>query len=389
MDLLRFQDELDAETRASLRQSVSRIDYPLMKRLFESTKSFDASKNASERKVSPVTSVRKAPELFELGQNLIRGGEAAAVTMAGGQGTRLGHKGPKGTYDIGLPSHRSLFELQCDSLRAAGGGTIIPWYIMTGEENHAATVAFFEKHGYFGYGKENIRFFRQGTLPLLNTDGEPFLSDKGTLCTGPDGNGGVFRAAAEQGVYEDMETRGVKYVFICGVDNAAVRMADPALLGLAKRSGSEIVSKSVAKRSPEEKAGVFCLMDGKPGVIEYSELPDELRYLRGDDGELVYNDANIIAHVFPLDVLKRISETGLPYHTAFKKMPYVDETGAVVVPEKENAYKYETFVFDAFAYCRDMTVMRVDRKEFSPVKNRTGQDSPETARAALEAQGIR
>lgn len=316
-----------------------------------------------------------------LGLELIAGGRTAAVTMAGGQGTRLGYSGPKGCFDIGVGM--SLFELQ--ARRIAALSPALPWYIMTSEENHGATEAFFAEHAFFGL--KNVSFFTQGMLPSVTPDGIPLLSGPDTLALSPDGNGGVFAALLEKGVLDDMRARGVEFVFFCGIDNALARVCDPLFLGFAKASGLEGASKSVLKTDPEEKAGAFCLRNGKPGIIEYSELPPELRYARDASGALCYGDANIVAHIITLSALRRICGQGLPLHAAYKKVPYFDGSGKVE-PASPNACKLEAFIFDAFSRLDGMAVMRVEReREFAPVKNLTGADSPETAMALIGRLG--
>ena len=265
----------------------------------------------------------------------------------------------------------------------------IPWYIMTSTENNAQTVAFFEENNYFGYPKEDVMFFIQGMLPIVDSKtGKILLRGKGEVALGADGHGGVFKAMKTSGALADMEQRGIQYVFLCGIDNVLVQMANPLFVGFAIDEETDCASKGIIKRDPYEKAGVFCYNNGKPAVVEYTELNDELRFATDDKGEYKYGDINILNYVFKFDVLNRIANMGLPYHTAFKKAPYVDADGNVVKPEKENGYKFETFIFDAFSQLANMSVLRgVREEEFAPVKNKDGEDSPETAKALLMAAG--
>ncbi len=317
-------------------------------------------------------------DVYDLGLSLIEKGEVAVVTMAGGQGTRLGYSGPKGCYDIGIGM--SLFELQ--ARRIAALSPDIPWYIMTSEENNAATAEFFAQKDNFGLA--NVTLFTQGMLPTLSLEGEPLLAAKDTLALNPDGNGGVFAALLKKGVLADIDRRGVKYVVFCGIDNALARMCEPLFVGFAAGSGLEGASKSVLKTDPEEKAGAFCRRDGKPGIIEYYELSPEMRYAKADDGSLLYGDANIVAHIITADALRRICGQGLPLHLATKKVPYFDGE-KTVEPDSPNACKLESFIFDAFSMLNGMAIMRVKREEeFAPVKNLTGADSPETALAMIK-----
>jgi len=386
--VLAFYDELDEESTVILLAQILSINFELMKRLYEHRN--DIPVDLGRDKFEPIESeilAEMPPERIEklraIGLAELKKGGLAVVTMAGGQGTRLGHDGPKGTYDIGLPSGKSLFELQCDQLKESREvtGVSIPWYIMTSTENNDATIKFFEEHDYFGYGRDNVVFFTQSMLPMLDEEGKLILADKGSIKEGADGHGGVFGSLKRKGCLDRMTKQGINWVFICGVDNCLMKLADPIFLGFAIESGCKAASKPVLKRDPYEKAGVFCRKNGRPYVIEYTEISDEMANLKDDKGNYVYGDAHILGNIFRLDFLKEIADVGLPYHTAFKKAPYIDADGNLVKPENPNAYKFEMFLFDAFAFLDDMALLRVKREdEFAPVKNKTGEDSPETAR---------
>lgn len=399
--LLDFIDTLPEDWAENLLEQIRSIDFELMEGLYCDAVESRENNLFAKREVSPIHSdslsameESTVKEYRETGMKVLSRGTAAAVTMAGGQGTRLGHSGPKGTFDIGLPSKKTLFHLQAERLTALSQqcGKWISWYIMTSHENHRETVQYFENNMYFGYPEEEINFFTQGRLPMLDTEGKILLKEKEEINFGPDGNGGVFLSLKKSGALEDMKKRGVRWVFICGVDNALVRMADPVFIGYAVHSNKAAASKSVRKKYPEERVGVFCRENGRPSMIEYTELPEEYVRKTGADGELLFGDANIIAHLFEMDVLLRIADRGLPYHTAFKKASYIDRRGTKVSPEEPNAYKFESFIFDAFQYLDDLAVLRVDRdREFAPVKNSTGEDSPENARKlmlAMEGEGV-
>lgn len=394
--LLTYVAELPETEANQLLDQVLSIDYAMSAKLFAEAEN-DSAAN-TELNVTPLPcseikkmSAEKIAALEVLGNQAIAANQVCAVTVAGGQGTRLGHNGPKGTYSIGLPSGRSLFQILCDKLIRlcnANKGRI-PWYIMTSTENNAQTVAFFEENNYFGYPKEDVMFFIQGMLPIVDSKtGKILLRGKGEVALGADGHGGVFKAMKTSGALADMEKRGIRYVFLCGIDNVLVQMASPLFIGFAIDEDTDCASKGIIKRDPYEKAGVFCYNNGSPAVIEYTELNDELRFATDDKGEYKYGDINILNYVFKFDVLNRIANMGLPYHTAFKKAPYVDAEGNVVKPEKENGYKFETFIFDAFSQLSNMSVLRgVREEEFAPVKNKEGEDSPATAKALLMAAG--
>lgn len=257
----------------------------------------------------------------------------------------------------------------------------IPWYIMTSKENNIQTVKFFEENNYFNYGKENIKFFIQSELPMLDENGKIILAAKGKVKKASDGHGGIFSAMIKQNVIEDMKNRGVKWVFINGVDNILAKMVDSIFLGLTIDKKMLAAGKSVVKCCPEERVGVFCKKNGKPSVVEYTEITKEMAEQTDNNGELKYGESHILCNLFNIQTIMQMSNGKFPYHIAYKKCDYINENGELVKVEKPNAYKFESFLFDAFSTLDDMLIMRVKREEeFSPVKNATGVDSPETAR---------
>ncbi|MBE7065767.1 MAG: UDPGP type 1 family protein [Ruminococcaceae bacterium] len=388
--LLSFYDELNDDVKAALLEQILNIDFELSCELYKNAG--QASDISEGGKVEPIGYKDKAllgedvlKVYAEKGNALMSDGRFAAVTMAGGQGTRLGHNGPKGTYDIGLPSHESLFAIQCRRLKTQSEkcGKTIPWYIMTSRENDAATKAFFEEHDYFGYDRDYIKFFVQSMLPMIDFDGKIVLESKGKIKEGADGHGGLFSAMIKNGIYDDMKAKGIKWIFVGGIDNVLLKLCDPAFLGFVDESGCGIGAKSLVKRDAREKVGVFCLMDGKPYVIEYTEVSDEMAEARDENGEFLYGDAHILCNMFNISAFEKMTGDfgGLPYHTAIKKTNFVNGDGEIVVPDKPNAYKFEAFIFDAFKYFDSMAILRVERsEEFAPVKNKDGEDSPATAR---------
>lgn len=318
--------------------------------------------------------------LRRTGLSFIKGGGFAAVTMAGGQGTRLGHNGPKGTYVLPVKNPRSLFQIQCEGLLKVSGeaGKQIPWFIMTSLENHDATVKYFKDNSFFGYDNGNVRFFPQNEIPVVDMQGR-LLVCGGRIVRAADGNGGIFAALSSSGNITVMEELGIKKVFVCGIDNALINMADPVFLGYALEKGKQITSKSVLKRSFDEKAGVFCRKNGRPAYIEYTEMPEDKARLTGSDGSFVFGDAGIVAYVYDIALLRQLAGKPLPYHPAYKKVPYDLPDGTPAEVREPNAVKFESFIFDSFEYAEDVAVMRADRrKEFAPIKNRTGEDSPES-----------
>ena len=385
--LLKFYDNLEKGKQEELLDQILETDFELLKKLYENINVQEEHKD----EITPIPYVDKSKMTEEelekyrkIGEEEIKKNKYAIVTMAGGQGTRLGHDGPKGTYDIGLPSHKSIFEIQNDILKEANEkyGVTIPWYIMTSNANDKDTKEFFEAHNYFGYPKsESSYFFVQGELPMIDENGKLIIDENGFIKEAADGHGGVFEAMAKGGVLDDMRKRGIEWVFIAAVDNVLVKMADPLLVGFAIKNGYQIASKTIPKNGPQERVGVFCKKDGMPYVIEYTEISEEMANARDENGELLYGESHVLLNLFNISTLEEIEKYKLPYHTAHKKSDYMDENGNMIKPEKPNAYKFETFLFDAFAKMPEIGLIRGKREEdFSPVKNAEGSDSPETAR---------
>ena len=387
--LLNNFDKLDDIHKERLLDEIENIDFELIQSLYESTN----KKHKKEAdKIEPMEYLDKFKlnekyKYYEnIGKKAIKEGKLAAVTMAGGQGTRLGHDGPKGTFDIGLDSHKSLFELLCDSLKEEGKkyDVTIPWFIMTSKENNADTIKFFEKHKYFGYQKDkNLFFFVQGELPMIDTEGKILLNEEGLIKQAADGHGGIYESLVKSKMTEKMKSMGIEWVFIGGVDNCLVKMVDPVLMGIAIDKEVTVACKSVVKADPHEKVGVFCKKNGRPNVIEYSEITDEMAEATDDNGELLYGESHILCNLFSVEAVERMGANPLPYHVAFKKATYMDKNGEIVVPDSPNAYKFEAFLFDAFGVVDEMAILRVKREEeFAPVKNAdsAGVDCPKTAR---------
>lgn len=270
----------------------------------------------------------------------------------------------------------------CETLKRANEkyNVSIPWYIMTSRENNEDTVQFFEKNNYFNYNKNDIKFFVQGELPMLSTSGKVLLNEQGTIKLAADGHGGVFESMFKNNVVDDMKKRNIEWIFIGPVDNPLAGMVDEVLIGLSEKQHSMSAGKSVIKANPSEKVGVFCLKNGKPSVIEYTEISEEMANRLDEKGGLAFGESHINCNMFNIKGIEKIGAEKLPYHVAYKKASYMDENGEIIIPEEPNAYKFESFIFDAFEKLDNMTILRVRREdEFAPVKNATGTDSPETA----------
>ena len=379
-ELVAKLESLTGEARTLLERDILSQDWEELKALYAEKSAASLEDNVSAD-LKPMPFKIAADDLRyeywkETGEILLGKGQVAAFLVAGGQGSRLGFDGPKGMFDIGLPSHKSLFQLQAERLLnlSAQVGHPIPWCIMTSPLNHEATVNFFTEHKFFGMDRDNIRFFEQGTICALDPNGKAVVDENNRLALVPDGNGGCFRALAQSGTLAWLAEKGVQYVFLYSVDNALCRICDPAFIGaLASEGRSMSASKVVPKAGPNEKVGIFALQNGKPGVVEYSDLPENYRDMTNADGSLTFDGGNIAIHLFKLSGLRKLQISRLPWHTARKTVCGI-----------EKCWKFEQFLFDAFPQLGSMLPFGVIREEeFSPVKNADGNDSPKTARTMI------
>jgi UDP-N-acetylglucosamine/UDP-N-acetylgalactosamine diphosphorylase len=396
--VFRFWNRLGPSERAKLLAQAEALDLPA---LLDAVRATRALREAAPPRLGPVAVERlpehggdpaRREEARRCGEELLAAGRVAVLVVAGGQGTRLGYDGPKGLFPIGPVSQRSLFELQAQKLRRlrARFGRPIPWYVMTSEATDAATHDHFARRGHFGLPASDVVFFVQGMVPSFDFEGRLILCEPGRIMESPDGHGGSLTALLHSGALDDMQRRGADLLFYYQVDNPLVRMADPVFLGLHAGAGAEMSCKVVRKRDALEKAGVVVRMNGRVGVVEYSELDPAQRDACDASGELVYWAGNTAIHAFALDFVRRVAsdpDRWLPFHAAEKAIPTVDAQGRTLAPSAPNGLKLERFVFDALPAARSVCVVETARSdEFSPVKNATGSDSPESSRRDLVAQ---
>lgn len=330
----------------------------------------------------------------EQAENLLRNGQVAAFTVAGGQGTRLGFDAPKGTFGISPVRGKSLFQLFAEAILGLQDkyGAEFSWYIMTSPLNDQDTRDFFEHNDNFGLKDDQVMFFPQGTLPAMDFDGKVLLAAPDELALSPDGHGGSLAALRNAGALDDMRERGITHISYFQVDNPLVHIFDPLFIGLHDLCESEMSSRCLIKTGPQEKLGNFCLVDGQIQVVEYSDMPAELAEAQTADGQLRFRAGSPAIHMLSRRFVERVTEGGLqlPIHRAVKKVPFVNDDDQVVTPSEPNAIKFETFVFDAIPQANNPLILEADRQEqFGPVKNRTGVDSVESCRELMSERAAR
>jgi UDP-N-acetylglucosamine/UDP-N-acetylgalactosamine diphosphorylase len=419
-----FWDQLSAAERTELAAQAAEIDLAEVDRLNRSLvfKSAGGGAKLDGLAPAPVTllpanggDAAAWAKARATGEAALRAGRVAAFTVAGGQGTRLGYDGPKGTFAVTPVKQKTLFQVFAEKIKAAGVryGKPLHWFIMTSHANHAQTEAFFAEHKYFGLEKSRVHFFRQGRMPAVNLDGKILLETKGTLAMSPDGHGGSLRALHRSGALDLMKSENIDTLSYFQVDNPLVRCIDAEFIGFHLEAKSDMSSKMVPKAYPEEKVGHFCLQDGKVIVVEYSDMPAAMQKETNPNGALRYSAGSIAIHVIDREFARRmaggsqLSDGGyslsggkpttptannaqpltraaapaLPFHRADKKIATVDAAGNPVKPDKANGVKFEMFVFDALPFARNSIVIETARADdFSPVKNAEGVDSPKTSR---------
>jgi UDP-N-acetylglucosamine/UDP-N-acetylgalactosamine diphosphorylase len=381
-------ESLPPARRAAFVEQLAGVDLAELESLFAAAHEPAAPAAADQIAPIPVLPAVASAAERATGEAALRRGEVAALVVAGGQGSRLGFDRPKGMYPVGPVSGASLFQVHAEKVLAVGRryGKPVPFLVMTSPATDVDTRDYFRENRFFGLDPADVIFFQQGTMPAVDAGtGRLLLEAPGRLFLSPNGHGGTLTAVAECGVLDDLDRRGVRHVFYFQVDNPLVKVCDPEFIGRHVAARSEASSKVVFKDRPEEKVGVFAVLNGRCGLIEYSDLPADLAAERDPDGTLRYRAGNPAIHLFAVEFLTRLTSTGgLPFHTAKKSVPHFDpETGSTVTPERPNALKFERFVFDALPLAERWLAVETPRaEEFAPLKNATGADSPETVRAA-------
>lgn len=394
--LLRYYEELTGEQKEQLLLQIEQTDFTVLSSLQGSLQ--DGHVKAAPRgEITPLAAMQlkeiaeRQAEFRELGLSAIRQGKVGAVLLAGGMGTRLGSDAPKGMYNIGITKEVYIFQRLIENLLEVvrEAEAWVPLYVMTSDRNHGATVEFLKEHNYFGYQKEYVTFFMQEMAPACDYGGKVFLEEKWKFSSSPNGNGGWYSSMHQWGVAQKAIADGVEWLNVFAVDNVLQRIADPCFIGAVIAKECAAGAKVVRKCAPDEKVGVMCLEDGRPSIIEYYELTQELMDARDEKGDPAYYFGVILNYLFRVSDLEKIRERQLPLHIVEKKIPYLDEEGKQVKPTEPNGYKFEQLVLDMIHELDSCLPFEVERnREFAPIKNATGVDSVESARALCRENGI-
>ena len=384
--VLAFYNTLPKEEKELLLDQVLNIDFEKLISLYNE---FQKDVSYTDAVITPLEHVEETKlssyiksKYIKKGEEIIENGGLAVITLAGGQGTRLGLSLPKGFFEVETNPKKSLFQIQCETLQIANikYNTVIHWYIMTSPDNDSITKVYFEDKKYFGYGKENVTFFKQDTLPVLDFNSKLILDKAYKVKEVSNGNGDVFSSLQRYGLIEDMEKKGIKYVFIGGIDNILLKTVDPLFIGLCDIGNCKVASKTITKNENEKDEWVFARRDGKPSIVSSKRITKEMEDKKDENGKYLYKEINILAHLFSIDSLKLCANIDLPYHLAEKKNDYLNDEGVKIMPKSPNTYKYEQFIFDVFPYFDNILLLSVKReREFAPIKSFTGIHTPERA----------
>jgi len=395
--VFRWWNDLSVNDRKNLLNHLRTLDFALLQGLIEKHIKGSTFTNPNTTILEPPETIpipnndsqkARAKEAKEIGEKALRTGKVAVVTVAGGLGTRLGADRPKGTLPISPIMGKSIFQLHAEKIQAVMKKyeTVLPWHIMTSINNDEMTRNFFEENSYFGLNTDNVSFFIQGELPVIDLQGKLLMDSKSSIVKSPNGHGGTLSALKESNILSSMNESGIKYIFYHQVDNILIKIADPVYLGYHISEEAKMSPKVVQKTDPEEKVGIVGIRDGHLDTIEYSELSNEEKHALNPDGTLKFGMGSPAIYLLDVDFVGKINEShfALPYHKAVKKVPCIDGGGCEMNPTENNAAKFEMFIFDALKHAEESIVMEVVREdEFSPVKNAEGKDSPDSAKQSM------
>lgn len=381
--LLRDLDGLDPGTREAFLARLAAVDWAEL-----ATPSHPPGHDevGPSRVVTMSERHQRAQELAAAGEACYAAGGVAVLMVAGGMGTRLGFSGPKGCFEIGAHSGKSIYQLQAEKVLAVSQRTsqAVPFLVMTSPVTDAETREFFAVNEYFGLAEGQVRFFSQGTVPSLDREGRALLAAPGRLLENPDGHGGCFTALVGSGELARLVAEGVRQIVYIQVDNILVLVDDPLLVGVAEVEGAEVVTKVLEKAHPDERVGHLVRVGERDRIIEYTEVTPEDTRRRGADGELIYRWGSPAMHCWSVAFLDRLAQAGFqpPLHRSGKPLKAWCD-GAL---HEVSGWKSERFIFDLIPEATVSLGLAIDRDdEFAPVKNAEGNDSPATARALASA----
>ena len=390
--VLKYYDELSEAEKQDLLTQIEETDFAVL----ENCKNL--GKSEGRGKFEPLAAMQvseiqeRKEECTKIGVETIKAGKVAAVLLAGGMGTRLGSDNPKGMYDIGLTKPVYIFQRIIENLQDTvnqAGGAFIHLFIMTSEKNNDATIKFLKEHNFFGYPEDKITFFKQDMAPASDYEGKVYMEGKGRISTSPNGNAGWYSSMLKAGLRDVLLKEGIEWIDIFAVDNVLQRIADPCFVGATVNAGVSCGAKVVRKNAPDEKVGVMCLEDGRPSIVEYYELSQEMMDAKDENGDPAYNYGVILNYLFNEKALHEIAQKTLPLHVVEKKIPYIDENANLVKPEAPNGCKFEQLVLDMIHELDTCLPYEVVREhEFAPIKNKEGIDSVESARELCKLNGI-
>ena len=391
LHVLQYYDELSGHEKEALLEQIMGTDLAMLAQCLHKEELNPRGEITPIEVMKLAQIEERRDEFVQAGLDAIRAGKIGAVMLAGGMGTRLGADVPKGTYNIGLTKEVYIFQRQVENLLDVvhQAEAWIPLYVMTSDKNHEVTKAFFEEKKYFGYNPDYVTFFMQDMAPASDYNGRVYMEEKYKMSTSPNGNAGWFLSMIKWGVADQVKEAGIEWLNVFAVDNVLQRIADPCFLGATIVTGSASGAKVVKKNAPDERVGAICLEDGRPSIVEYYDMTQELMEAVDEQGEPAYDYGVILNYLFRQKDLWEIAAGRLPLHIVEKKIPYLDEQGRHVKPEEPNGYQFEQLALDLvheIDSCLPYEVVR--NREFAPIKNETGIDSVETARVLCLENGI-
>ena len=372
--LLRFYNKLNKSQQSSLEKEIENTNFEQINNLYINSKKDDS---IDLKEITPIKyyikkelNQKETEEYLKLANEILKKNKLCVLTMAGGQGSRLGVNGPKGTFKLNIDrTLKSLFEINCEKLIEANKqyNIEILWLIMTSKENNFQTQEFFKNNNYFGYPKNKIIFFTQDEIPVLGLNGKILLEEKYKIKKAANGNGDVFTSLSKNNIIKTLEKENIEYISFMGIDNILAKPIDLIFLGMMACKKYETASKSIFKKNALEKSAVFCNKKNKPYILDYNNISKELSEEKARDGRYLYRDCNVLAHLMTLKAVKKVVKKDLPYHRVFRKTNALNQNGESTI---QDSFKFEKFIFDAFSYFNDMLVLRIEKDEFMPIKNK-------------------